>query len=189
MSAFARTIMENKNYAHYLSHLKRHETWPEVAERVPRCVVEPYLGADLTRRIRQLIEEKKFMPGGRYLYAAGRSYPQVNSCFLFRAHDSREGWADIWYKCGHSLMTGGGVGVVYSDLREEGALVHGLGGRSTGPIALAKTVNEQGRYIRQGGSRRSAIWAGLLWKHKDIFKFISVKTLTSLPRWIPPTFQ
>jgi ribonucleotide reductase alpha subunit len=175
MSAFARTIMENKNYAHYLSQQKRHETWPEVAERVPRCVVEPYLGADFTRRIRQLIADKKFMPGGRYLYAAGRAYPQVNSCFLFRAHDSREGWADIWYKCGHSLMTGGGVGVVYSDLREEGALVHGLGGRSTGPIALAKTVNEQGRYIRQGGSRRSAIWAGLLWKHKDIFKFISVK--------------
>jgi hypothetical protein len=175
MSAFARTIMEGKNYAHYLSQQQRHETWPEVAERVSRCVVEPYLGADFTRRIRQLIEEKKFMPGGRYLYAAGRSYPQVNSCFLFRAHDSREGWADIWYKCGHSLMTGGGVGVVYSDLREEGALVHGLGGRSTGPIALAKTVNEQGRYIRQGGSRRSAIWAGLLWKHKDIFKFISVK--------------
>jgi ribonucleotide reductase alpha subunit len=175
MSAFARTIMEGKNYAHYLSQQKRHETWPEVAERVSRCVVEPYLGADFTRRIRQLIAEKKFMPGGRYLYASGRAYPQVNSCFLFRAHDSREGWADIWYKCGHSLMTGGGVGVVYSDLREEGALVHGLGGRSTGPIALAKTVNEQGRYIRQGGSRRSAIWAGLLWKHKDIFKFISVK--------------
>jgi ribonucleotide reductase alpha subunit len=175
MSAFAKTIMEGKNYAHHLSQQKRHETWPEVAERVSRCVVEPYLGADFTRRIRHLIEEKKFMPGGRYLYAAGRAYPQVNSCFLFRAHDSREGWADIWYKCGHSLMTGGGVGVVYSDLREEGSLVHGLGGRSTGPIALAKTVNEQGRYIRQGGSRRSAIWAGLLWKHKDIFKFISVK--------------
>jgi hypothetical protein len=64
MSAFARTIMEGKNYAHYLSQQKRHETWPEVAERVSRCVVEPYLGADFTRRIRQLIEEKKFMPGG-----------------------------------------------------------------------------------------------------------------------------
>jgi ribonucleotide reductase alpha subunit len=36
-------------------------------------------------------------------------------------------------------------------------------------------VNEAGRHIMQGGQRRSAIWAGLLWNHPDINKFITLK--------------
>ena len=40
-------------------------------------------------------------------------------------------------------------------------------------------VNEAGRGIMQGGSRRSAIWAGLNWNHPDIHKFITLKN------WIP----
>jgi ribonucleoside-diphosphate reductase alpha chain len=173
MGDFARTILENKNYAHE-KRSGRREEWSEVAARVVSNVVLPYL-PDLAPRIQRLIEERKFLPGGRYLYASGRKYPQINNCFLLRAHDSREGWGDIWYKAGNCLMTGGGVGVVYSDLREENALIHGMGGRSTGPLALMKTVNEQGRYVRQGGSRRSALWAGLRWNHPDIFKFITMK--------------
>jgi ribonucleoside-diphosphate reductase alpha chain len=175
MSVFARTIMENKNYAHKLNG--RHETWPEVAQRVSFNVVAPYL-PDLTERIRRLIEERKFMPGGRYLYASGRPYPQVNNCFLLRASDSRDGprgWADTVGKSTNCLMTGGGIGVVYSDLREENAIIRGLGGRSTGPCALMCMVNECARYVRQGGSRRSAVWAGLIWNHPDIFKFVKLK--------------
>jgi ribonucleoside-diphosphate reductase alpha chain len=175
MGVFAKTIMENKNYAHKLNG--RHESWPEVASRVAYNVTAPYL-PKLPERIGGLVEQRKFMPGGRYLYASGRAYPQVNNCFLFRAADSRDGprgWADTVGKTTNALMTGGGVGVVYSDLRHEGAPIRGLGGNSTGPCALMCMVNENARYVRQGGSRRSAVWAGLLWKHKDIFKFIKMK--------------
>jgi ribonucleoside-diphosphate reductase alpha chain len=166
MGVFAKTIMENKNYAHKLNG--RHESWPEVASRVAYNVTAPYL-PKLPERIGGLVEQRKFMPGGRYLYASGRAYPQVNNCFLFRAADSRDGprgWADTVGKTTNALMTGGGVGVVYSDLRHEGAPIRGLGGNSTGPCALMCMVNENARYVRQGGSRRSAVWAGLLWKHK-----------------------
>jgi ribonucleoside-diphosphate reductase alpha chain len=38
--------------------------------------------------------------------------------------------------------------------------------------------NEVGRQVQQGGSRRSAIWAGLSWKHPDIMKFITMKNWT-----------
>jgi ribonucleoside-diphosphate reductase alpha chain len=41
-------------------------------------------------------------------------------------------------------------------------------------------VNEEGRHMRQGGSRRSALWAGLHWWHKDIFRFIGIKDWSSL---------
>lgn len=101
----------------------------------------------------------------------------TSNCFLFRAHDSREGWADLMQKITASLMTGGGIGVDYSAIRPEGAVIKKTGGMCTGPIALMHMVNEAGRYIMQGGQRRSAIWAGLSWKHKDIFKFIDLKNI------------
>lgn len=99
----------------------------------------------------------------------------TSNCFLFRAEDSREGWADLMYKVTSSLMTGGGIGVDYSDLREEGALVKRTGGKSTGPLSLMKMVNEAGRHIMQGGQRRSAIYASLHWNHPDVFKFMAMK--------------
>jgi ribonucleoside-diphosphate reductase alpha chain len=36
-------------------------------------------------------------------------------------------------------------------------------------------LNECGRGIMQGGSRRSAIWAGLSWKHADVHEFVRLK--------------
>jgi ribonucleoside-diphosphate reductase alpha chain len=79
------------------------------------------------------------------------------------------------YKATSSLMTGGGIGVDYSALRESGALVKRTGGYSTGPISLMRMVNEAGRNIMQGGQRRSAIYASLNWKHKDVDKFLVLK--------------
>jgi ribonucleoside-diphosphate reductase alpha chain len=36
-------------------------------------------------------------------------------------------------------------------------------------------VNEIGRNVMGGGSRRAALWAGLHWHHPDVFEFISLK--------------
>lgn len=151
------------------------ETWADTARRVTEAVCSQLLDNKTKEGIYNLILERKFIPGGRYLYAAGREFHQVNNCFLFRAEDSREGWADLQYKATSALMTGGGIGGEYSRLREEGALIRRTGGRATGPIALMNMINEGGRYIMQGGQRRSAIWAGLKWSHPDIFKFMDLK--------------
>lgn len=78
----------------------------------------------------------------------------TSNCFLFRAEDSREGWADVMQKITSALMTGGGIGIDYSLLRGKGAKIHKTGGESTGPLALMHMVNEAGRYIMQGGARR-----------------------------------
>ena len=175
MSDFARTIYE-RTYGIKLDGSK--ETWEETADRVTKNVLRS-VGVDmrssLAKSIRQAIVEMKFMPAGRYLYAAGRPFHQVNNCVLMRAHDSREGWAELLQKTSLALMTGAGVGVVYSDIRHEGAPVRKTGGVASGPLPLIQIVNEQGRGIMQGGNRRSAIWAGLRWDHPDIHKFITMK--------------
>lgn len=151
------------------------EKWADTAKRVTEAVCSQLLDTKTKEKIYNVILERKFIPGGRYLYSAGREFHQVNNCFLFRAEDSRESWAETQCKVTASLMTGGGIGVDYSRLREEGTLIRRTGGTSTGPIALMNMVNEGGRYIMQGGQRRSAIWAGLNWSHADIFKFMTLK--------------
>lgn len=151
------------------------ETWEDTAKRVVESVTGQLLSKEDQEKIFEIIRDRKFIPGGRYLYSSGRPFHQVNNCFLFRATDSREGWAEAMQKATAALMTGGGIGFDYSKLREEGARIGKTGGTSTGPIALMNMVNEAGRYIMQGGQRRSAIWAGLNWNHPDVYKFLDLK--------------
>lgn len=172
MSHFADSIYKQK-YC-----MGGQEEWSDTAFRVTKHVMKE-AGYDmretLPKSICQLITERKFMPGGRYLYASGRPFHQVQNCLLMRCHDSREGWAELLHNAGMALMTGAGIGIDYSDVRHEGAKIRRTGGLATGPIALMQMVNECGRGIMQGGSRRSAIWAGLKWSHPDVHKFITIK--------------
>lgn len=174
-SSFAQHIMYQK-YSHALPNQTK-ETWEQIAKRVTTNVLSvfPDMPSNITASVYKAIRDKKFMPGGRYLYASGRPFHQVQNCLLMRAEDTREGWSELLQKSSMSLMTGAGIGVDYSAVREEGALIRKTGGTASGPISLMNMVNESGRYIMQGGSRRSAIWAGLNWDHPDVMKFIGAK--------------
>jgi ribonucleoside-diphosphate reductase alpha chain len=46
------------------------------------------------------------------------------------------------------------------------------------------SVNEIGRNVMQGGSRRSAIYASLNWQHEDIEMFLRAKDWTSLQKFL-----
>ncbi|MCI0561708.1 MAG: hypothetical protein MN733_24730 [Nitrososphaera sp.] len=179
MSTFAHSIMQHK-YAHELSGGK--ETWENIAYRAtkhPLKAVGVTMRDKLAKDICHFITERKFLPGGRYLYASGRPFHQTQNCLLMRAIDSREGWAELLHNASTALMTGAGIGVDYSDIRHKGSLIRKTGGTATGPIALMQMLNECGRGIMQGGSRRSAIWAGLSWKHADVHEFIRLKNWSS----------
>lgn len=169
-SPFAHAIMMQK-YSH-----NQEETWEDIAKRTAHSVMKS-VGASktLTADVEEIIAKRKFMPGGRYLYAAGRPFHQVQNCLLMRADDSREGWAELMHKATMALMTGAGIGVDYSSVRQRGAKIRKTGGVATGPTALMQMINEAGRQVMQGGSRRSAIWAGLSWKHPDCVEFITMK--------------
>ena len=153
MSFFANSIMDQK-YAHDLGDGTK-ETWSQIADRVSHNVMKALnIRKNYIDDVKELIEQRKFMPGGRYLYASGRPFHQVQNCLLLRAEDSREGWADLMHKASMALMTGAGIGIDYSTIRPEGKPVRKTGGTATGPLALMQMVNEAGRGIMQGGSRR-----------------------------------
>lgn len=117
-----------------------------------------------------------FIPGGRYVYYAGRGVSFYNNCFIFKGtEDTREEWGRLLHSASDALMSGGGIGVDYSVFRPRGELLRRTGGVSSGPIPLAKSINEVGRNVRQGGSRRSAIYGSLNWQHGDAKDWLKVK--------------
>ena len=173
-------------FAHAVAHakyMKPHgEThWYQTADRVihhPMKALRRRSGRHYDVQeleLRGLARRRLFMPGGRYLYATGNDFHQTQNCLLLRATDSREGWADLSWKAEMSLLTGAGIGGYYGDVRHRGAPVGRTGGTASGPVPKMIAVNELGRAAVQGGDRRSAIWAGLLWSHPDIFDFMAVK--------------
>lgn len=154
------------------------ETWEDIADRVSKFILSPIEFSNrefYQEKIRVAIAERKFIPGGRFLAQAGRDYHQVNNCFLLRADDSREGWGELANKATVMLMSGGGLGVDYSNIRAKNSPLKRSGGFSSGAIPLMKMINEIGRGVMSGGKRRSAIWAGLRWSHDDVFDFIESK--------------
>ncbi len=154
MSGFAQAIMD-RTYAHDVDDRK--ETWEEIAHRVTKNVMRA-VGLNMRQKLPQeicrLITARKFMPGGRYLYAAGNQFHMTNNCLMLSVHDSREGWSELLSKCSMALMTGAGIGVDYSAIRHEGSLIRKTGGTATGPLSLMQIVNECGRGVMQGGNRR-----------------------------------
>ena len=159
------------------------DNWDALAERLVEDVcgtrwgTERALMSDSERQqLVQYVKEMKFIPGGRYLYYAGRPNHFYNNCFLLRGEeDTREEWGELVKRATNCLMTGGGIGVDYSRFRASGKPLSRTGGISSGPLPLANAINEIGRSVMQGGSRRSAIYASLNWLHEDIPLFMKVK--------------
>ena len=129
-------------------------------------------------QLTQFISEFKFMPGGRYLWYSGRDARFFNNCYLLRLEDdSREEWAGVTQRVMSCLMTGGGIGVDVSICRPSGRQLRRTGGVASGPIPLLYTLNEVGRNVMQGGSRRSALYGSMNWQHED------AKTLLHSKNW------
>jgi len=162
------------------------ETWQERAHAIVEDVVgtrwgkaQALMSKDDQKQLEQYIAEMKFIPGGRYLWYSGRGWSYFNNCYLLRAEeDTREEWAAVMQRSVSCLMTGGGIGVDYSRLRGYGQPLSKTGGTSSGPIPLMQMINEAGRGVMQGGSRRSAIYASLNWRHDDIDQFLTIKNWT-----------
>ena len=90
-SEFSETIF-NQKYAHEGS-----ETWEGLARTlVDDVCLDEWMSKDEKAQLSHYIETMQFIPGGRYLYYAGRSNKYFNNCFLLKAeNDTREDWADL----------------------------------------------------------------------------------------------
>ena len=184
MSEFRTELGSNIFHAKYAAN--RYETWSDRAHTVVNAVCgdnqgteKPLLSKSDCDELAYYLTEFKFMPGGRYLWYAGRKARFYNNCLLLRAEeDSREEWANLWARGASCLMSGAGIGVDVSAFRPKGRTLSRTGGVSSGPIPFLLGMNEIGRNVMQGGSRRSAMYGSLNWAHEDAPEFLTMKNWT-----------
>lgn len=158
------------------------ETWEELSKTLIEDVCRDYLSENEKEQLTSIHKKMQFIAGGRYLYYAGRANKFFNNCYLLKSlMDSRQDWANLSWKAESCLMTGGGIGNDYSIYRAKGALIKRTGGFASGPISKMKMLNEIGREVMQGGSRRSAIYASLNWQHGDAGEFLHCKDWANMP--------
>lgn len=158
------------------------ETWKKLATVLVNEVCKKRMSRDDKNTLIRYITELKFIPGGRYLYYAGRKRRFYNNCYLLKAEeDTRQDWAELSWKSESALMTGGGIGIDYSVYRKKNVVLSQTGGLSSGPLPKMYMINEIGRNVMQGGTRRSAIYASLNWQHGDIHDFLTAKNWHDMP--------
>jgi ribonucleoside-diphosphate reductase alpha chain len=175
-SHLAETIFDKK-YKH-----EKAENWKELSKTLVEDVVREHLPQDDKDQLAEYINDQKFIPGGRYLYYAGRPSKFFNNCYLLKSlEDTREDWAELSKKAELCLTSGGGIGNDYSTYRPRGSAIRRTGGVASGPISKMEMINEIGRHVIQGGTRRSAIYASLNWRHSDIPEFLTVKDWSRYP--------
>ena len=185
--------MFRSKFSEDIFNLKYSHTGCDTWEQLSRVLVEDVCGnlrsdeealmrKEERKQLQEYITDLKFVPGGRYLYYAGRDKRFYNNCFLLSAEeDTREDWANLSWKSESCLMTGGGIGIDYSTYRESGRSLGGSGGLASGPIPKMQMINSIGANVMQGGSRRSAMYASLNWKHNDIPSFLTAKDWDTMP--------
>lgn len=131
--------------------------------------------------VRKLIEEKKFLFGGRILANRGLNNSGVKStlsnCYVLSVDDSIESI----YKCcsdiARTYSYGGGVGIDISKLRPAGAFVNNSAKSTSGAVSFMKTFDVVTGTICQNG-RRGALMISIDINHPDIEEFINIKANT-----------
>jgi ribonucleoside-diphosphate reductase alpha chain len=124
-----------------------------------------------------LLEDWKFVPGGRILTGAGtdQNLTYFNCYVIPSPKDSRGGIIASLGQMTEIMSRGGGVGMNLSSLRPRHAYVKGVNGRSSGSVSWGALFSFVTGLIEQGGSRRGALMLILNVWHPDILDFINSK--------------
>lgn len=138
---------------------------------------KPGLRKDWEAEFNWLLEDWKFVPGGRILTGAGTDMNLTYfNCYVIPSpKDSRKGIMDSLGQMTEIMSRGGGVGMNLSSLRPRYAYVKGVNGRSSGSVSWGALFSFVTGLIEQGGSRRGALMLILDVWHPDVIDFINAK--------------
>ena len=153
------------------------ETWKRVAWGIAQNE-KPKDRKKWEKEFYHVMEDFKFVPGGRILSGAGTNY-QVTyfNCFVIPSpRDSRGEILETLKQMVEIMARGGGVGFNISSLRPRGARVKKVNGTSSGPVNWAELFSVATKdIVQQAGTRRGALML-MLWDwHPDIEEFITIK--------------
>lgn len=152
------------------------DTWQRVAKAISQAE-KPTEQAKWQQAFYHILEDFKFLPGGRILAGAGTAHHvTLLNCFVMNiAQDSLAGIFDALKEGALTLQQGGGVGYDFSVLRPRGAEATSSGTVSSGPVSFMRIWDAACSVLVSTGARRGAMMAVLRCDHPDIEDFIAAK--------------
>jgi len=124
----------------------------------------------------ELMTSQDFLPNSPTMMNAGGRLGQLSACFVLSMEDDMEQIMKSTSDAALIFKSGGGVGINYSDLREEGDIVASTSGVASGPVSFMNIINTVTEVVKQGGKRRGANMGIIEAWHPDVEKFITNKT-------------
>ena len=124
-----------------------------------------------------LLEDFRFLPGGRILAGAGTAHRvTLFNCFVMgRIEDSMEGIFAALRESALTMQQGGGIGCDFSTLRPGGSRAQAGGTIASGPVSFMRIWDSMCATLLSTGARRGAMMATLRCDHPDILAFIGAK--------------
>jgi ribonucleoside-diphosphate reductase alpha chain len=152
------------------------QLWERVARELASVEVNEAKKNEWTEKFYWLLDDFKFVPGGRIMFGAGQSRRStLLNCYFFKIReDSIEGIFDWCKEAARTYSFGGGVGTDISLLRPRGTPVNNSAIVSSGSVSFMELLSTTTGTIGQAG-RRGALMITLRVDHPDIFDFINVK--------------
>ncbi|CAD6368501.1 Ribonucleoside-diphosphate reductase [metagenome] len=132
--------------------------------------------ADKIKEYFDLMTAQDFLPNSPTMMNAGGRLGQLSACFVLGMPDDMEKIMKSTSDAALIFKSGGGVGINYSDLREEGDIVASTSGVASGPVSFMNIINTVTEVVKQGGKRRGANMGIIEAWHPDVEKFITNKT-------------
>jgi len=132
--------------------------------------------ADRITEYFELMTAQDFLPNSPTMMNAGGRLGQLSACFVLGMEDEMEQIMKSTSDAALIFKSGGGVGINYSDLREEGDIVASTSGVASGPVSFMNIINTVTEVVKQGGKRRGANMGIIEAWHPDVEKFITNKT-------------
>ena len=132
--------------------------------------------ADKISEYFELMVSQDFLPNSPTMMNAGGRLGQLSACFVLGMEDGMEQIMKSTSDAALIFKSGGGVGINYSDLREEGDIVASTSGVASGPVSFMNIINTVTEVVKQGGKRRGANMGIIEAWHPDVEKFITNKT-------------
>ncbi len=124
----------------------------------------------------EMMTRQDFLPNSPTMMNAGGRLGQLSACFVLGMNDGMEDIMKSTSDAALIFKSGGGVGINYSDLREEGDIVASTSGVASGPVSFMNIINTVTEVVKQGGKRRGANMGIIEAWHPDVEKFITNKT-------------
>jgi ribonucleoside-diphosphate reductase alpha chain len=152
------------------------QMWLRVSREIASAERTEATKKEWTDKFYWLLEDFKFVPGGRILFGAGQPRRStLLNCYFFKIkEDSIEGIFEWCKEAARTYSFGGGVGTDISLLRPRGSPVNNSAIVSSGSVSFMELLSTTTGTIGQAG-RRGALMITIRVDHPDVIDFINVK--------------